>query len=82
MDKKIQISAMVEFSIYSSTYGRNILKLSFIRIIMAIHFPKLKILLMSPFLKAKKHEINNMTNIDKSKKFIRSPKLISNISKP
>ena len=52
------------------------------RIIIEIHFPKLKILLMSPFLKAKKHEINNMINTDKSKKFIRSPKLISNISKP
>ena len=58
------------------------LKLNFMRIIIAIHFPKLKILLMSPFLKAKKHEINNMINTDKSKKFIRSPKLISNISKP
>ena len=52
------------------------------RIIIAIHFHKLKILLMSPFLKAKKHEINDMINTDKSKKFIRSPKLISNISKP
>jgi len=73
---------MVEFRIYSSKCGRNMLKLNFMRIIIAIHFPKLKILLMSPFLKAKKHEINNMINTDKSKKFIRSPKLISNISKP
>ena len=57
------------------------LKLSFMRIIIATHFPKLKVLLISPFLKAKKQEIYNIINTVISKKFVRFPKLILNISK-
>ena len=49
------------------------------RIIIAIHFPKLKILLMSPFLKAKKNEINNMTphlNKHMTIKYIRGVRVV------